>query len=98
MITQTASIKKQTAFRLDEKLIERVRKAAAKSNISMNEFVTLALEEATHEFFLAEMEEESRRKTAEFINRCCGVWSDDTADEILTAIHANKTSSPAPEL
>lgn len=98
MVTQPSSIKKQTAFRLDEKLIERVRKAAIKNNMSMNEYVTMALEEATHELLLAELEEESRRKTAEFINCCCGVWSDDTADEVLSIIHANKTSSPAPEL
>lgn len=98
MITPSSSIKKQTAFRLDEKLIERIRKAAAKNDMSMNEYVTLALEEATHEFFLAEMEEESRRKTADFIHRCCGVWSDETANEISSIIHANKTSSPAPEL
>ena len=98
MVTGTASIKKQTAFRLDERLIERVRKAAAKNHLSMNEFVTLALEEATREIYLAEQEEESRRKTADFIHRFCGIWSDETADEISAIIQANKTSSPAPEL
>ena len=97
MIT-SSFIKRQTAFRLDEKLIERVKKAAAQKNLSMNEFVTMALEEATHELFLAELEEESRRKTADFIHRYCGVWSDETADEIKSIINADKTTSPAPEL
>lgn len=98
MITNHASIKKQTAFRLDVKLIERIRKAATEKRMSMNEFVTVTLEEATRDIFLAEQEEESRRKTTDFINRFCGIWPKETADEILAIIQSNKTSSPAPEL
>lgn len=99
MITNQASIKKQTAFRLDEKLIERIRKAAAEKNMSMNEFVTVTLEEATRDIFLAEQEEESRRRTKEFLDSVFGSWKgDETVEEIMKPILDSRTSNPIPEL
>lgn len=99
MITSHASIKKQTAFRLDEKLIERIRKAATEKNMSMNEFVTVTLEEATRDIFLAEQEEESRRRTKEFLDSVFGSWKgDETVEEIMKPILDSRTSNPIPEL
>lgn len=99
MITPSVSTKKQTAFRLDDKLIERIRKAAAKNNMSMNEFVTMALEEATHDILLAELEEESRRETQAFLDRFFGCWKgDESVDEIMKPILESRTSRPVPEL
>ena len=99
MITNHGSTKKQTAFRLDEKLIERLRKAAAEKKMSMNEFVTVTLEEATRDIFLAEQEEESRRRTKDFLDSVFGSWKgDETVEEIMKPILDSRTSNPIPEL
>ena len=67
--------------------------------MSMNEFVTAALEEATHDILLAEMEEESRRETQAFLDRFFGCWKgDESADEIMKPILESRTTRPVPEL
>ena len=65
MITMSENInasKVQTAFRLDARLLDRVKKAAKQLNISVNEYVCSQLREATKDIRTdKEMEEERKR-------------------------------------
>lgn len=90
MITMSANTnvsKVQTAFRLDARLLDRVKKAAKLLNISVNEFVSTQLKEATKDIRSDKEMEEERKKTKAFLAECGGSWKGtETVEEIMHSI------------
>lgn len=85
MITQKAN-RIQTAFRLDDIVLARVKEAARNDHVSVNEFVNQILREVTKDIESKEEKEASRQRTEAFIERFCGAWvGDETEEEILQA-------------
>ena len=98
-LTAMAEKKRQTAFRLDPVLIGRLKEAARRESISVNEYVSRTLLEATREILSAEEKEAEKRATEAFLDTFYGSWSGpETAEEIMTAIKENSSSRPAPVL
>ena len=64
MMNSKKTIKVQTAFRFDPILIGRLKEAARMADISVNEYVTIVLTDATKDIE-SEMEKEERRKKTE---------------------------------
>jgi len=80
----------QTGFRLDETTLARVKTAAKLNNVSVNEYVNMALKEATRDIESEEEKEASRRMTKEFLDQFCGAWvGDETPEEIMAAIKSS---------
>ena len=80
----------QTGFRLDEITLARVKTAAKLNNVSVNEYVNMALKEATRDIESEEEKEASRRMTEEFLDQFCGAWvGDETPEEIMAAIKSS---------
>ena len=90
----------QTGFRLDGIILARVRTAAKLKNISVNEYVNIALKEATRDIESEEEKEESRRRTREFLDKFCGAWEgDETVEDMMAAIKSSpKRVWEVPEL
>ena len=79
--------KVQTAFRLDARLLDRVKKAAKQLNISVNEYVCSQLREATKDIRTDKEMEEERKKTLAFLEACGGSWEGtETTEEIMQSI------------
>ncbi|MBP5636004.1 MAG: hypothetical protein J6X25_00600 [Bacteroidales bacterium] len=74
MSTSSQPSRIQTAFRLEIKLISKLKEAARQAHISLNDYVSSALKEATKDVVTEEEKEEERRKTAEFLDSCAGSW------------------------
>lgn len=86
MITEKAK-RVQTGFRLEERVLARVKEAARRRHISANEFVNETLKNATQDIESAEEREESRRKTEAFLSIVYGSWAgEETPQEILSSI------------
>ena len=87
MSANTNASKVQTAFRLDAWLIDRVKKAAKLLNISVNEFVSTQLKEATKDIRSDKEMAEERKKTKAFLAECGGSWKGtETVEEIMHSI------------
>lgn len=81
----------QTAFRFDTQLIGRLKEAARQADISLNEYVTIILSDATKDIESVEEQEEGRRKTREFLDTVCGSWSGtESAEEIMRGIREGR--------
>lgn len=80
----------QTGFRLDEITLARVKTAAKLNNVSVNEYVNMALKDATRDIESEEEKEASRRMTEEFLDQFCGAWvGDETPEKIMAAIKSS---------
>lgn len=95
MITMSTGSKPsriQTAFRLESRLISRLKEAARQANISLNDYVSAALKEATKDVVTEEEKEEERRKTEAFLDSCAGSWDGpESAKEIMETIKEGRT-------
>lgn len=89
----------QTAFRLDARLLARVKKAASESNVSVNDFVAARLAEATEDIRTDEELEEERMRTQAFLEACGGSWSGpESVEEIMHSIKDGNLSKEIVEL
>ena len=85
------TIKVQTAFRFDPILIGRLKEAARMADVSVNEYVTTILADATKDIESEMEREESRRKTKEFLAQFAGRWSgDETTEQIMESIREGR--------
>jgi len=75
--------KVQTAFRFDPILIGRLKEAAKMADVSLNEYVTIVLTDATKDIESEAEKEENRRKTEEFLKACAGSWVGDESVETI---------------
>ena len=81
----------QTAFRFEPLLLDRVKEAAKQKGVSVNEYVSNVLVEATKEIITEKEMEERRRETEEFLEKVAGKWVDEgTTDEILKKIREGR--------
>ena len=93
MSTHIPSSRIQTAFRLEQRLISRLKEAAKRANISLNDYVSATLTEATRDIITEEEMEEERKKTQEFLDTCAGSWSgEESAGEIMDIIKEGRTT------
>ena len=61
------------------------------ADISVNEYVTTILTDATKEIESEMEKEESRRKTEEFLARFAGAWvGDETTEQIMASIREGR--------
>ena len=87
MIAAEKSPKIQTAFRFEPLLLERVKEAAKQEGVSVNEYVSNILADATKDIITEKEMEERRRETEEFLAAVAGKWvGDETTEEILEGI------------
>ena len=87
MITSDKSPRIQTAFRFEPLLLERVKEAARRDNLSVNEYVSGILAEATKDIITDKEMEERRRETDEFLEKVSGKWvGNETTEEIMKKI------------
>lgn len=92
MSTSSQPSRIQTAFRLESRLISRLKEAARQANISLNDYVSAALKEATKDVVTEEEKEEERRKTEAFLDSCAGSWDGpESAKEIMETIKEGRT-------
>ena len=75
------SPKIQTAFRFEPQLLERVKEAAKQEGVSVNEYVSNVLAEATKDILTPQEMEERRRETEEFLAAVAGKWVDEGSTE-----------------
>ena len=89
----------QTAFRLEPKLIGRLKEAARQANISVNEYVTVVLTAATEDVMTEMEREEERKKTRLFLESVAGKWSGgESVSELLASIREGRTERKMREL
>lgn len=82
----------QTAFRFEPLLLDRVKEAAKQNGVSVNEYVSNVLVEATKEIITEKEMEERRRETEEFLAAVAGKWVDEgTTEEIMKRIREDRT-------
>ena len=85
------SPKIQTAFRFEPQLLERVKEAAKQEGVSVNEYVSNVLAEATKDILTPQEMEERRRETEEFLAAVAGKWVDEGAtEEIMKRIREGR--------
>ena len=91
--------KVQTAFRFDPILIGRLKEAARRADVSLNEYVTIILTKATEDVE-SEMEmEDNKRKTEEFLSKITMAWvGDETKEQILESIRKGRKPRKTVEL
>ncbi len=91
--------KVQTAFRFDPILIGRLKEAAKMAEVSLNEYVTIVLSDATKDIE-SEMEKaENKRKTEEFLSKMAGAWvGEETKEQILDSIQKGRKPRKIVEL
>jgi len=81
----------QTAFRFEPLLLERVKEAAKQGGVSVNEYVSNVLADATKDILTQEEMEERRRETDEFLAAVAGKWVDEgTTEEIMKRIREDR--------
>ena len=91
MMNSKKTIKVQTAFRFDPILIGRLKEAARMANISVNEYVTIVLTDATKDIESEMEKEERKKKTEDFLAKFAGAWSgDETSEQIMASIREGK--------
>ena len=83
--------KVQTAFRFDPILIGRLKEAARLADVSVNEYVTIVLNDATKDIESEMEKKESRRKTEDFLAKFAGAWcGDETTEQIMASIREGR--------
>ena len=93
MSTSSQPSRIQTAFRLEIRLISKLKEAARQAHISLNDYVSAALKEATKDVVTEEELEEERRKTAAFLDSCAGSWDGpETTEKIMETIKEGRTT------
>ena len=81
----------QTAFRFEPLLLDRVKEAAKQKGVSVNEYVSNVLVEATKEILTEKEMEERRRETEEFLEKVAGKWVDEgSTEEIMKRIREGR--------
>lgn len=91
--------KVQTAFRFDPILIGRLKEAARIADVSVNEYVTIVLAEATKDVESDLEKEERRKKTEDFLAKFAGAWSgDETSEKIMASIREGRKERKIVEL
>ena len=87
MIAAEIKTKIQTAFRFEPLLLERVKEAAKQEGVSVNEYVSNVLADATQDILTEKEMEERRRETEEFLATVAGKWvGNETTEEIMEGI------------
>jgi len=87
LTTPPKSTKIQTAFRFEPQLLERVKEAAKREGISVNEYVGNILADATKDIITDKEMEERKRETEEFLDAVAGKWvGNETTEEIMKKI------------
>ena len=87
MISPPPKNKIQTAFRFEPLLLERLKEAAKREGISVNEYVGNILADATKDIITDKEMEERRRETEEFLEKVSGKWvGNETTEEIMKKI------------
>lgn len=82
--------RKQAGWRVLPVLIERVKEAARRENISTNDFVEKTLLQATKDIETEKEKEMRLKRNEEFLSTFAGKWSGkETAEEIMTSIKDN---------
>lgn len=80
----TETTRKQTGWRVNPILIERVKEAAKRKSISANDYVESILFDATKDIESEKERNERIAKNEAFLNRFAGKWSgDESPNEIL---------------
>ena len=93
MISPTPKNKIQTAFRFEPLLLERLKEAAKREGISVNEYVSNTLADATKDILTDKEMEERKRKTEEFLDAVAGKWvGNETTEEIMKKIKEGRKS------
>ena len=91
MMAAEKSPKIQTAFRFEPQLLERVKEAAKQEGVSVNEYVSNVLAEATKDILTPQEMEERRRETEEFLAAVAGKWVDEVStEEIMKRIREGR--------
>ncbi len=91
MMAAEKSPKIQTAFRFEPQLLERVKEAAKQEGVSVNEYVSNVLAEATKDILTQQEMEERRRETEEFLAAVAGKWVDEgSTEEIMKRIREGR--------
>jgi len=91
--------KVQTAFRFNLTLVGRLKEAAKMADVSVNEYVTSILTEATKDIESEAEKEEDRRRTKTLLDAVAGKWSGpESREEIMESIRGGRKERKIVEL